>query len=187
MQPADVARRLVDGSALVPDPRFAEPGFADATDWLLHEMNRRLPTHGNGAIWLWAKAPYGALRRILAQSRGEALIRCRISRERVLLSGFGDWHFALNGDVFLPPITGESARAFDARLAASRAELEKRLAHAGAPATSQWEDYPGAVRDHIVGTWSRMLDPDVVSEASVVQASAHSLQPDDVVSISLII
>jgi hypothetical protein len=60
------------------------------------QMDARLPTFGDGAIWLWARIRRQELVELCGLAPGRVLLTCRVPRERVLLSHFGDWHAVLN-------------------------------------------------------------------------------------------
>ena len=55
-------------------------------------MAARLPTKGNAAVWFWAQIRRQELVELSKESPEEVLLTCRVPRERVLLSQFGDWH-----------------------------------------------------------------------------------------------
>ena len=54
-QTEDAFEELLSTGQLLPDPDLAEPLFADAYAWMFREMDRRLPTSGDGALWFWAR------------------------------------------------------------------------------------------------------------------------------------
>lgn len=56
IQTAEAFGALLSNGMLRPDPALAEPPLhADGYDWMFRQMAARLPTFGDGAIWLWAR------------------------------------------------------------------------------------------------------------------------------------
>ena len=55
VQTTEAVDALIITGTLRPDPALADPDFAEAYQWMLGQMNERLPTSGDGALWLWAR------------------------------------------------------------------------------------------------------------------------------------
>ena len=93
IQTAEAFGALLSNGMLRPDPALAEPPLhADGYDWMFRQMAARLPTFGDGAIWLWARIRRQELVELCRLAPGQILLTCRVPREWVLLSHFGDWH-----------------------------------------------------------------------------------------------
>ena len=93
---------------LAGDPALGDADFAEAYDWMRWQMAARLPTSGDGILWLWAKTTYRDLVGNARHARGDVLLTVRVPRERVLLSHFGDWHTVLNRGPDVPLLPGET-------------------------------------------------------------------------------
>jgi hypothetical protein len=94
--PQEVFDELLSTGTFASDPSRVEPLHVGAYGWLCGQMDAQLPTTGNGATWFWAQIWRQELADLCADSPGEILLKCRVPRERVLLSHLGDWHAALN-------------------------------------------------------------------------------------------
>lgn len=68
IQTAEAFGALLINGVLKPDPALAEPPLhADGYDWMYRQKAARLPTSGDGGIWLWARChASGCCCRILA-------------------------------------------------------------------------------------------------------------------------
>ena len=89
IQTAETFGALLANEMLKPNPAMAElPLHADGYDWMYRQMAARLPTFGDGAIWLWARVRRQKLVELCGLAPGQVLLTCRVPRERVLLSHF---------------------------------------------------------------------------------------------------
>jgi len=103
------------------EPRFIDPDFLPAYDWMNEQLTRWVgppPVGVTYPIWLWrqweghSKPP--DLRRNGQLPRGQCGVRleCELSSKNVLLSDFDLWHFVLN-NWYLPNDEAD-ADAFEA-------------------------------------------------------------------------
>ncbi|WP_159632650.1 DUF3841 domain-containing protein [Arthrobacter sp. 8AJ] len=180
-QTEDAFEELLSTGQLLPDPDLAEPLFADAYAWMFREMDRRLPTSGDGALWFWARTTREYLVDSCRRNRGDVLLTCRIPRERVLLSHHWDWHCALSGIPHVLELPGESDEDYDARRDRIWDELDDRKREAGVLGKG-FRDWPEDVRRDLERSWEQFLDPSTYGRWDTVQATAHALCAEDVVS-----
>ena len=101
MQKSGILQR---SSGFIPDP-----GFADSYNWMMEQMNLRIPNYtGRSPIWAWYQ-PKPDLR-IYAWGipAGEQNVRIEFHAERstILLSDFDAWHAVLN-NWYLPTTQAE--------------------------------------------------------------------------------
>ena len=179
-QAEEALEELLSTGELVPDPGRREPLFADAYGWMLREMDRRLPTNGDAALWFWARITREHLVDGCRHNRGGVLLTCRIPRERVLLSHFWDWHCALNVIPCVLELSGENDDDYDARRSNVWDELDDRKRRAGV-LHKGFPDWPGDVRRELERGWEQFLDPANFGPWDAVQATAHVLYTEDVV------
>ncbi|WP_255767601.1 DUF3841 domain-containing protein [Pseudarthrobacter sulfonivorans] len=179
-QTEEAFEELLSTGQLLPDQRLAEPLFADAYGWMQREMDRRLPTTGDGALWFWARTTRDCLVDSSRNHRGGVLLTCRIPRERVLLSHYVDWHCALNGSPHVLELPGESDDAYDSRRHKIWDELDDRKRAAGV-FHEGFRDWPADVRWDLEQGWEHFLDPANFGRWDAVQATAHLLRAGDVV------
>lgn len=178
-QTEEAFEELLSTGQLLPDPSRAEPLFADAYDWMLREMDRRLPTSGDGALWFWARTTRDCLVDSCRHNRGGVLLTCRIPAERVLLSHFSDWHRALSGTPHVLELPGESDEDYGARLDRIWDELTERKRAAGVLGKG-FREWPEGMRRDLERSWEQFLDPETYGRWDVVQATAHALRAEDV-------
>jgi hypothetical protein len=181
VQTARAVDALITTGTLRPDPALAEADFAGAYAWMYRQMRERLPTGGNGALWLWARTRREHLVSCCHHARGQVLLTCRVPRDRVLLSHFDGWHSVLNrGLGMLPRLPGESEDDAFARWEKASDELDDRLEDAGvraAPVT----DWPADLRSEIERSWECIFDRSNYGRYEVWQATVHALHAEDVV------
>ncbi len=178
-QPEEALEELLSTGQLIPDPSRAEPLFADGYAWMFREMERRLPTTGDGALWFWARITREYLVDSCRRHRGDVLLTCRIPRERVLLSHHWDWHCALNGTPHVLELPGESDDDYDARRDRIWDELNDRKRAAGVLCRG-FREWPEDVRRDLERGWEQFLDPSTYGRWDTVQATAHVLRAQDV-------
>ena len=80
------------------DGRRVDGHFRSAYEWLMQEMQRRLPHYGGRfPIWLWV-TPKPDLRHVAHLPSGESGVRIEldIPAERILQFDFDTWHCVLN-------------------------------------------------------------------------------------------
>jgi hypothetical protein len=178
-QTEDAFEELLSTGRIAPDPARAEPDFADAYAWMFRQMDQRLPTRGDGALWLWAKIRRRDLVSNCSRSRGKVLLTCRVPRERVLLSEFDDWHRVLNGSPNVLPLPGESDDAYGDRLDAVLDDFfgRVRAACVREDAVSTW---PAELRQEIEATWEAIFDSANYERSSYWQATLRELRAEDV-------
>jgi hypothetical protein len=159
IQTEEAFEALLSAGVLVPDPSRVEPLHADAYGWLYRQMAERLPTTGDGAVWFWAQIRRQELVELCRDSPGEVLLTCRVPRDRVLLSQFGDWHSALNRSPLLIELPGESDEEYCARLERAFEEVDARISSAGVARASGYRHWPEDLRTELEVSWEFILDP----------------------------
>lgn len=171
---------LLSTGALVPDNSLAEPWHADAYAWMLRQMAAKLATVGDGAIWLWAQIRRQDLVDLCRHANGEVLLTCKVPRERVLLSHFGDWHAVLNGRPHVPDLPGESDEDYGDRLDRVFDDFETRIRAAGLR-DARIPDWPEDLRTEIEESWKNVLEPVNYGRFESWQGTMHLLRTEDVV------
>ncbi|MFC9352822.1 MULTISPECIES: DUF3841 domain-containing protein [Terrabacteria group] len=177
---ADALEALLSTGRLVPNTSLAEPHFEDAYGWMLRQVASRLSTTSNGALWFWARIHRRDLVDLCKASPGSVLLTCKVPRERVLVSHYGDWHAVLNGSPHVPDLPGESDDDYVARLERIFNEFEVRQKAAGAP-RQPIRDWPADLRADLERTWEHILDPSTFGRSDTLQATTHVLHNEDVV------
>jgi hypothetical protein len=181
IQTEEAFEELLSTGRLVPDISRAEPLHADAYDWMFRQMAARLPTAGDGAIWLWAQIRRRELVELCRLSSGEVLLTCRVPRKRVLLSHFGDWHSVLNRTPHVLELPGESDEDYGARLDCIFDDVDARILAAGVPRDAGYRHWPVALRTELEQSWEFVLEPVNYGRYESWQATVHCLREDDVV------
>lgn len=74
---------------------------------------------------------------------GQVLLTCRVPRERVLLSHFGDWHAVVNRRPLIIEHPDESDEAYGARLDSIFEDVDSCTAHLDRPKPSRSGSPPG--------------------------------------------
>ncbi len=171
---------LCSAGVLVSDRSRVDPFLVDAYDWLYRQMAARLTTAGDGAIWLWARITRRDLVDSCKASIGQVLLTCRVPRERVLLSHYGDWHSVLNKFPHVPELRGESDEGYTARMNRVVDEFWARLRAAGARGAGI-ADWPADLRAEIEQGWERIFDPGNYGRFESWQATLHTLHAEDIV------
>ncbi|NDU74873.1 DUF3841 domain-containing protein [Actinomadura sp. DSM 109109] len=180
VQPAEAFDALLTTGTLRPDANLADDEFADAYDWIHRMMAARLPTSGEGALWLWARTRREHLVAACRQSRGQVLLTCRVPRERVLLSHFDEWHLVLNKCLGMPRRPGESEDDAFTRWEQTQDAFDVRLRAAGMRA-APIREWPADLRAEIEKSWECILDRANYGPHECWQATAHALHADHVV------
>lgn len=153
----------------------------DAYGWLYRQMAARLPTTGDGAVWLWAQIRRKELVELCTESPGGVLLTCSVPRERVLLSHFGDWHSALNRRPLVIELPGESDEEYGARLERIFEEVDDRIRAAGVPLAAGYRHWPEDLRNELERSWEFALEQGNYGRYESWQATVHCLHEDDVV------
>jgi hypothetical protein len=179
LQSEDAFEELLFTGRIAPDPARFEPDFADAYAWMFRQMDQRLSTQGDGALWLWAKIRRQDLLSNCSRSRGKVLLTCRVPRKRVLLSEFNDWHRVLNGSPNVLPLPGECDDAYGDRLHALLDDFFARVRATGVrdDAVNTW---PEDLRQEIEASWESIFEPANYESTSYWQATVHELHAEDV-------
>ncbi|WP_433461752.1 DUF3841 domain-containing protein [Spirillospora sp. CA-128828] len=180
IQSVEAFEALLTTGTLTPDPDLAVAEFAEAYDWLYRMMAARLPTSGQGALWLWARTRRDHLVGNCRRSRGQVLLICRVPRERVLLSHFDEWHVVLNRGLGMPRLPGESEDDAFARWEEAYDEFDARLRAAGMR-DAPIRDWPPGLRDEIETSWESILDRGNYGPFECWQGTVHALNADEVV------
>ena len=171
----DVLQR--DG-ILAGDPALGDADFAEAYDWMRRQMAARLPSSGDGILWLWAKTTYRDLVGNARHARGEVLLTVRVRRERVLLSHFGDWHTVLNRGLNVPLLPGETFEEWSPRF---NALYDEWCVRAGAHHDLPIAAWPPFLRAELEASWESIFDLNNREEPLYVQATVHALRASEVV------
>ncbi|GAB2722762.1 DUF3841 domain-containing protein [Arthrobacter bambusae] len=179
LQTADAFEELLSTGRILPDLARATEEFLDAYVWMYRQMEERLPTRGEGALWLWAKIGRRDLVDNCRLARGKVLLTCRVPRERALLSEFDDWHRVLNGSLNVLALPGESDDAYSARFNALYDDFFDRVGAAGVghDSVSTW---PEDLRAEIEASWESIFDTANYRRVSYWQATVHELSAEDV-------
>lgn len=180
IQTPEAFEELLSTDRLVPDTSLADPHFGDAYDWMLRQMTSRLSSTGDGALWFWARILRRDLVDLCKAAPGSVLLTCRVPRERVLVSHFGDWHAALNGSPHVPDLLGESDDDHVPRIKSIFDEFEVRQKAAGAPRRPV-RNWPSDLRADLERTWEHLLEPANFGRSDTMQATMHVLHAEDVV------
>ncbi|MFF2298496.1 DUF3841 domain-containing protein [Arthrobacter sp. NPDC058127] len=143
-------------------------------------MAARLTTAGEGAIWFWARITRRDLVDSCRHSIGQVLLTCRVPRERVLLSHYGDWHSVLNKFPHIPEIPGESDEDYTVRTDRRYDDFVDRLKAAGAWGAGI-EAWPADLRADVEQGWESIFDPGNYGRFESWQATMHTLCVEDVV------
>lgn len=171
---------LCSAGVLVSDPSRIDPYLVDAYNWLYRQMAARLATAGDGAVWLWARITRRDLVDSCKVSIGQVLLTCKVPRERVLLSHYGDWHAVLNKFPHIPELPGESDEDYTARMNRVVDEFWARLRTAGAWGAGT-ADWPADLRAEVEQGWESIFDPRNYGRFESWQATMHSLRTEDIV------
>lgn len=166
---------------LRPDPGLAESDFAEAYDWMYRQMNARLTTSGEGALWLWARTTRERLVDSCRHQRGDILLTCRVERERDLLSHFMDWHVPLNRGLLVPALAGETEADYWGRFGRAWDDFDARLKAAGADWHAPMDGWPGGLRAEMEASWEHIFDLSRYGRFETWQATVHELYEGDVV------
>jgi hypothetical protein len=180
VQTAEALEELVSKGRLVPDPARAYGAYTRAYAWMARQMGRRLPTTGAGAAWLWAKIPRAGLLDHCHGYDGQVLLACRVPRERVLLSHYGDWHSVLNAAPNYRDLPGEETEAADVRIDALQDDFYARADAAGLD-EHDLSGRPDELLGELEATWEIIFDPSRYGRAAHWQATVHELRAEDVV------
>jgi hypothetical protein len=181
IQSVEAFEALLTRGTLTPDPDLAEDEFADAYDWMYRMMAARLPTSGEGALWLWARTRRWHLVDDCRRSRGKVLLACRVPRERVLLSHFDEWHLVLNRGLGMPRLPGDSEDDAFARWEKAHDEFDARLRAAGVR-DAPIRDWPTDLRDEIETSWECILARGNYGPFECWQGTVHALYAEEVVA-----
>lgn len=158
------------------------PEFAESYSWLSGQMRRRLrPETGESEsiMWAWAQIKWRDLYNDLRFRRpgGAVLLTLAFPRERVLLSGFGEWHDVLNRSLSIAPLRGESDDDWWKRAEPLLDDFSDRSkAYRGSP-LSEW---PQELRNELEQSWESIFDPRRWGSFAV-QATMREIRSSDVV------
>ena len=109
-QPKEIADELCSGARFICDPELSAhygpyEEFRRAYDWLMVEMEERIPRPAGVElpVWAWARN-HGEIRkpdrrRMLFShyAKSDVILELDVPDELVVLSDFDDWHAILNG------------------------------------------------------------------------------------------
>lgn len=177
---------LRQNGVLEGSPRYWESDFAEAYGWMKREMDRRLPTSGDGMVWMWAATTRRELLDSARRYRGEVLISVRLPRKQVLLSHFGDWHCVLNRTLLIRGDRDVPWPDWEAGFDRSWDEWSERTRDCEQMPLESW---PGAVREELERSWQSIFDPSAWVEsydgaswvpARYIQGTAHRITLDAV-------
>ena len=179
VQTEEAFDELCSTGRIVPNPALASPHRADAYSWMYRQMNNRLPTRGDGALWFWAKIRRRDLISNCGLGDGGVLLACRVPREHVLLSQYDDWHQVLNNCPNAVPLPHESEDAYRKRFDDQLDDFFDRVAAKG-----QWgyrvSDWPENFQHEIEATWEQIMHPANYPKTVYWQATTHELRAENV-------
>lgn len=156
--------------------RVMERAWLPAYRWMKTQMKKRIAGYsGRFPLWAWSERQFADLRKTGHAPKGSKalLVECEIPAERVLLSDFTAWHFALN----------------DWHLGRTEAEHKAWLRRWGRD--KDWHrKLPAEGRREIEASWEVMFDPEALDKIKdmdgdrALQAVFEELViPDEVVSV----
>ncbi|GAA4034539.1 hypothetical protein GCM10023063_18280 [Arthrobacter methylotrophus] len=180
VQPAAVLDALLGTGVHVPDKSLVHPFNAVPYAWMQGQMAARLTTEGEGAVWFWAQIGRRDLVDFCRQAKGEVLFTCKVPREQVLLSHFGDWHAVLNRRPHVPDLPGESDAEYRARFEQVLDDFEERLRTVGGWG-AEITDWPADLRSEVEQGWQPVLEPAHYGRFESWQATTHVLRAENVV------
>lgn len=164
-----------------------EQHFVDAYDWMQTEMAQRLPTAGDGIVWLWAATTRRELLAEARRSRRDVLLTVQMPREHVLLSDFNTWHCVLNSTLLIAADPTTPYPEWTRRHDVAWDEWSDRThAYVNAP-ISAW---PSAERRELEASWRAIFDPATWFDShdghtwrptQHIQATAHRITVDEVI------
>lgn len=152
--------------------RVMERAWRPAYRWMMRQMQKRIPGYGGRyPIWAWADRSQADLRKTGNVPVGcrAVLVTCEVPDERVLISDFDAWHFALNG-WYLPKTDAEYE------------EWRRRW--------PRGSDSSADARRELERSWEVMFDPKALDEIEgmdgdrVRQAVLEEIRiPDEVIAV----
>ncbi|MEV7396700.1 DUF3841 domain-containing protein [Aeromicrobium sp. NPDC092404] len=156
--------------------------LAEGYEWMAGQMEQRLPTTGEGIVWMWAQGRRADLK-TMGLSRDDVLLRCRVPRDRVLVSHFSDWHCVLNRTLLVESLPGERSDAYGRRVEPLLDEFFERLdAHGLTHAPV--DTWPAYLREEVEASWLSIFEPCQWSGRDLLQATLHEIRAEDVVGVS---
>ena len=183
IQTSTAVNQLLNTGELRAGPEHAASEWPEAYDWMYRMMAKRLPTFGTTALWLWARIRRYDLvnncRRARNAEEPQALLTCRIPRERVLLPQFDEWHAALNSTLAIRRRRGETDEEFDTRFDEIADRFTTRLDAASArnAPISHW---PDEIRAEVERSWESIFVPANFDKRAYWQATVHEIRIEDV-------
>ena len=188
IQHEDVYSRLQSDGVVLPDisksSYFEIPTCATAYAWMSRTLAEGRETHESfdptaGAMfWLWAHVTRRALVSDAgAYGPGHVLLRCRLPRQRVLLSDFDAYHGAFFGDLIYSEEELERAFADEDFQTPLQEELAGKYGYG-------WSlfDLEPQERSRVQATWANMLVSTTRREGRWTQACVSHLEAGDVIS-----
>jgi len=156
-------------------PRYWEEDFAEAYQWMKREMDRRLPTSGDGMVWMWAATTRRDLLGSARRARGDVLVSVRVPRKHVLLSHFGDWHCVLNRALLIPGDRDVPWPDWEAEFDRIWDDWSERTQNCFQSPLKVW---PGPLREELERSWQAIFEPErwVESNDGASWVAAHRLQ-----------
>ncbi len=179
IQPLWVWERLYEQKTLFSNPSQLEyfSDLKDDYDWMRGQMRRRLPDYLDHYPW-WAYDHKTDLRhRHTDSNRQHVRLELGVPQERVLLSAYGAWHFALNK--FYLPYAVEDAE-YQRESDAWDEELEQHglNPYSGRPLPEPWHT-------RMTASWERIFDVEDLRETNTIQACFERLDLEDVVKVTV--
>lgn len=181
IQTGEAVDSLLAAGMLRADPAaVAESPWPDVYAWMNRMMAERLPTSGDAVLWFWARIRRRHLVHLCRRARGEVLLTCRIPRERVLVSHFGEWHATLNSWLSVPQHPGESEDDYDKRNDREFDAFAARVDAAGVR-NAPLETWPSELRTEVERSWACIFDRTLFPKTDQWQATVHELRAEEVV------
>jgi hypothetical protein len=87
---------------LVGYPDYVWDDFSDPYQWMMRQMEKRIPSYGGEyPIWVWTERQDLRRAGYFEPGISGVQLELNIPDEKVLLSDFNAWHFVLNNDSLL--------------------------------------------------------------------------------------
>ena len=155
IQSVQVWHKLLREKELTAQPKWIEPSFLPAYDWLVPQMKRRIKGYAGRYPW-WAYENRPKIQYHTDEPGFYVLLQLSLDPERFLLSSYGSWHCVLNDWFFVHPAIWDETSE---EPTGTQAEKER-----------SWED---------------IFDVESLRSYDTIQATFETLRLEDVVRYTL--